>query len=506
MPEEGTMNDRKLERERVERWGKKVRLIVTLGCSVAVLSGCDDLLDVNLPARLTDTALESPQGAQTLRNSVITEFEAAYNYIVWSNFGMEDGGEVILNSPGVDPDGFDFNTSPEYWFELLQSSRRFAYLLHDKLEKDWTAGQVPERSRYLAISSMYAGAAIGLMGGSLCEVTVDTGKLMKPNEALTLAEQWLTRAVTEVSAAGDFAMPYGIASSAKAMAHGLRAQVRWMKGDLAGAKADAEQVPQDFVARVTRDVGPQRRNKAFYDGVVARYAMLYEVNDWWSADLSKAPGSQNNPVTGKPWPAVIPFTGYPNLGILADGRAVRDDGLPIRRAGKYRTPIEDTAVPDTRVPFTVGLTNGLSLPGYLPGSKYTSESASLPLVNWKEMVLIRAEAVGGQGAIDLVNVLRDADGLPRVTYANPGNAEQIRYMIIEERRRALYLEGRFYFTKLKNLDILFFPRAQGRQFGDGEYGGAVRMIMPPSEYDLNPNLTRADRATGCSPHDTPVDF
>jgi hypothetical protein len=233
---------------------------------------------------------------------------------------------------------------------------------------------------------------------------------------------------------------------------------------------------------------------------------MYDINDWWSKDVTKAPGTQNNPVTGKPWPAVIPFTGYPNLGILPDGRAVRDDGLPIRTLGSYRTPIENTAVKDTRVDFGFGITQGQSFASYLPG-KYTSESEDLPLVNWKEMVLIRAEAVGGQGAIDLVNTLRDFDKLPRVTYADAANATQIRYMIIEERRRALYLEGRFYFTKLKNLDILWFPRGQGQQFsGRNSYGGAVRLIMPNSEYDLNSNLTRASRATGCAQNERPVDF
>ena len=39
---------------------------------------------------------------------------------------------------------------------------------------------------------------------------------VQPATALTLAEEGLTRAVTVDNAAGDFAMPYGIASSAKA--------------------------------------------------------------------------------------------------------------------------------------------------------------------------------------------------------------------------------------------------------------------------------------------------
>ena len=76
-------------------------------------------------------------------------------------------------------------------------------------------------------------------------------------------------------------------------------------------------------------------------------------------------------------------------------------------------------------------------------AKYTSEADDEALVNWKEMILIRAEAASGQGAIDLVNTLRTADNLPRITYITGATATplQIRQMIIEERRRALLPRG-----------------------------------------------------------------
>ena len=129
------------------------------------------------------------------------------------------------------------------------------------------------------------------------------------------------------------------------------------------------------------------------------------------------------------------------------------------------------------------------------------------MVNWKEMWLIRAEIEGGQKAIDLVNELRDFDKLPKVTYANPASAKDIRYLIIEERRRALFVEGRYLFTKLQNLDILWFPRGEGNQLsGRGSYGGAVRMHMPNPEYELNPNLKLSDRATGCPVNERPMRF
>ena len=62
-----------------------------------------------------------------------------------------------------------------------------------------------------------------------------------------------------------------------------------------------------------------------------------------------------------------------------------------------------------------------------------------------------------------MNQLRDAENptLPPVTYANPATAQQIKYMVSEEKRRALFDEGRFFYTKLKNPDVLWFPRNVG---------------------------------------------
>ena len=120
---------------------------------------------------------------------------------------------------------------------------------------------------------------------------------------------------------------------------------------------------------------------------------------------------------------------------------------------------------------------------------------------------IRAEGVGGQGAIDLVNELRAFDNLPLVTYADPNNATQIRFVIIEERRRALVLEGRYFHTQLKNPDILWFPRSVGGTRGfDHAHRGGVRFLMPNSEFENNENLGLLDRATGYSPNERPVNI
>ena len=60
----------------------------------------------------------------------------------------------------------------------------------------------------LARNSPIRMSAIGLLGMTLCEVTIDTGPLMTVGETLTLADQVLTRAISEVDAAG--ARPGGV--------------------------------------------------------------------------------------------------------------------------------------------------------------------------------------------------------------------------------------------------------------------------------------------------------
>ncbi len=485
------------EDARRARWTRRTLAILATALPLAALGACGDVLEVDLPAQLTDDALTDPAGAETQINTIITHFQNTYNDYVWEIHGREDGGEVYLCSGGTDCGHFQYNY--EFGYLDFMTARRFAASLHEKLESEWTADQVPNRARYLAIASLYEGAVFNLMGSTMCEVSVDGGPLMSPAETLAMAEDRLTRALGEIGGSGDFEMPFDIASSAQAMAYGLRAQARWMAGDGSGALADAQQVPQGFTAYVTRDAGdPVRRNKPFYAGTFIHYGELYGVIDWWEG----AP----NPVTGQSWPDVIPFTGYLNLGILPDGRAIRADGIPIRTAGEYRTMDEDDAVPDTRVRHMRAEIQGVGVESQV-NAKYDGEGADIPLVNWKEMVLIRAEVEGGQGAIDRVNEIRAADGLPRVTYANAGDAEEIRNMIIEERRRALFLEARYFMTKLRNPDLLWFPRDDGATLRGGhQLQGGVRFLMPENEYHLNDNLTIADRGTLCDPATRPVNF
>lgn len=486
---------------------------LAFGLAMGTIVGCDGLLDVDLPSELTEEALTNPRGAADQVNSAIAHFECGYSAYTYWIAGAEDGMDpqaAVYYTNGAHwygvfpPTGScDQNAQSSSYYTQFAVSRAMATQLYDRLngENAWTEEEVPGKERLSAIAALYAAANLEWFGELFCEMTMDSGPLMTPDQTLTVADEWVEASLGHITNFGDFELPHEItpeAGGAEAMAYALRARILWAKGDLAGAAQAAERVPQGFQAHVTRGGGLTRRNKVFQQGLQTRYASIAGVNDWWDGDP--------NPVTGQPWPDVIPFTGYLHLGILPDGRAVRDDGLPIRTDGPYRTPVEDNAIPDTRLPmeFSTALQGGGS--GYVP-RKYLSDGDPIPFITWEEIWLIRAEAVGGQGAIDLVNDIRAAHNLPLVTYADPGDAEEIRRMIIEEKRRALWLTGRYIATKIQNTDILWFPRAQGRTPSQGvDYDGAVRLLMPNAEYDLNPNLTREDRATGCDPSQAPVMF
>jgi hypothetical protein len=319
-------------------------------------------------------------------------------------------------------------------------------------------------------------------------------------------------------------MPFGISPSAQNMAVAIRARIRWANGDLAGAADDAATVlaaAPAFVAWVTRESGEKRRNKIFHMLTDISFSGMLGINDWWDSGV-RAP----NPVTGQLWPDTIPFTGYIFLGIAPDGRTLETNGsvanMPVRWAEQLRDnaeqpiPLAGGAVPDTRVPHIYKSIQG-------PGKQevpavYASEDADIPYMTWEELKLIQADRemeIGGaanlQGAIDIVNEIRAAKSLPLIsgTYLatltdGADDFNEVRYMLIEERRREFFSEGgRYWSTKIQNTDLLWFPRLQGATpFQGYNLQGAVRQLFAGDEYDQNEYFVQrgglAARGTGCA--------
>ena len=56
-------------------WMRRTLAVLIAGFGLAVLGACSDVLEVDLPAQLTDEALIDPAGAETQVNTIITHFQ-----------------------------------------------------------------------------------------------------------------------------------------------------------------------------------------------------------------------------------------------------------------------------------------------------------------------------------------------------------------------------------------------------------------------------------------------
>jgi hypothetical protein len=503
-------------------WSARGRWLLGLTAAAVALTGCDSLLDVDVPQSITEEDFFQPYNSVALARAVAGVVECSYSRFVSGNasgnadvFTQVDddlndqalydesvGGGNTCNTGG--DQGYD-------WFEPFQTARELGQRTYDALVNDWTAAEVEpffsvegtfgsvqdfeSIDELRAFVALYAAVPLQVYGEFLCEVSFDSGPLVAPDDVLQSAEDLVDAALdTHIPALSDanLSLPYGITSVGGVpagastggysdFAYALRARIRWAQGDLTGAALDAGMVPEGFVAYVTRGTSPDQRQNDVY---VAHVEQSYNIVAGPITTVEWNPAIRTNPVTGMDWPDPIPFTGYLDLAVASDGRAIDASQYPITTATAGSTA-------DTRVQISA-----LGDP-----QKYVGLASPIPLLNWQEAWLIQAEAAAATPAtaVGFVDDIRASYSLPLVsTGYNPTTADEIEDMIIEERRRSLFLEGRFWATKLHHTDKLWFPRSNGLEPAPGgEWGGAVRMVMQQQEFDLNPNVSLANRNSMC---------
>jgi len=479
---------------------RRVARRLSLVFALAALGACDSILEVDLPGQVTEDALYTPGQAPILVNSVASLFECGYSDFVASDgAGYED---AMTRDTGWWGGRHEFDPEPPTgecntqdtgvgWWTPLQAARLVGEETYRRISSEWDVSEIPgDPEKLMAELAIYNGATYGLFGEHFCEMSFEGGPLMSPDAVLAEAEQWLTDGLGHISAAGgDFALPAGVTSSARQLALLLRARVRWARGDATGAAADAGMINQGFVAYVTRDAGGERTrwNKVYNSHNQEQINTVIGAVTWWSGPP--------NPATGVSWPDTIPFTGYRDLGILADGRAVNDNGVPI-------TTADAGASADPRVPV-VDEGRVFNEHPVWRQEKYPALDSNIPLAKWEEAWIIQAKIDGGQTAVDRVNDIRAAYGLPAAAYVNAADANQVRNLVLEDERRTLFLEGRWWSTKIQ--ERLWFPRGVGNVQPPTTFGylGGVRMVMPENEFRLNDNFSLDDRATLCDPLERP---
>jgi hypothetical protein len=413
------------------------------------LTGCDSLLDVEVPSQVIADNLDNPVAAGLMVHSAQTDFECAWGRYVFAqaihgdefadaqfNLGQYWGTDRRTTTDEANPlHSFSCDAGNSVNFPGIYTSLQVARFQADDVARrldGWST--VAGRDTLKAKVRVYAGYSIVLLAESYCSIAIDVGPELTRAAAFTEAESRFTEALAltqPVAATTAVIRNTALVGRARARLNlAVTNNVVTNPAKLAEAAADAQLVPPGFVYNAT-----------FGDNVPRRYNSTFESNN------------TNRYFT-----------------VEEDFRNVTHMGVPDPRVN---------VVDEKRAAF-----NGVT--PLWTQRKYTSRASSMPVARYAEAQLIIAEALGGTAAVNIINALHAAAGLP--AWAG-GTAAEIRQHIIEERARELFLEGHHLGDKLR-YGLPFTPAA-GAAFpphAGGTYGSTTCLPLPLTEKDNNPNI------------------
>ncbi|MDP9206735.1 MAG: RagB/SusD family nutrient uptake outer membrane protein [Gemmatimonadota bacterium] len=405
-----------------------------LGCNVL-----DKGLEATAPDKIETSVLETPANAGLIVNSAIGNFECALKmYIVDAGMmsgELMDATATAANWPfdrrDTDPTAdtrYATNDCTSYGiYTPIQVARGTADRALELLQ-GWTDAQVPNRQDLIAKAAAYAGYSRILLGEGFCEAAINLGPRMTSVEVFASAEAMFTTAIAAAQLAGD--------QQILNMAYVGRARARLDQGNKTAAATDAALVPPGFVIYATSENAPtirQNRVQTFNQAGV----------------VSVAPSYRNLTVT------------------TGSGGQIPDTRVVVVYAGKNGT--------DNRTPLYIQ-------------TKYPTSTSPIPIASYKEAQLIIAEAQQGQTAVNIINALRAAAGLPAFSSTDP---TAIANEVIEARRRELFLEGQHLYD-VRRFNLPLDPPA-GIPYSTvylkgGNYGTERCFPLPDVETLNNPNI------------------
>ncbi len=427
----------------IRRWRRGMRTVAGW-LSAAVIAGpiigCNsisDALNVTAPDKIDSKTLQSPAFATLLVNSTVGDFECGYGAFVAVGGLMSDelldasitasrwpyDRRDVQTSDGAYSTNNCDNFTPGVYTPI--STARFTADTVAALLKVWTDQQVANRSDLLAKALIYSGYDRILLGELFCSAAINRGPELTSAQIFAQAEDKFTQGLAAAQAAND--------AQLTSLAYMGRARARLDQANLTGADADAKMVPVGFVYNATADVSNGVRTNRVYLQFNARAA---------SVDPQ--------------------FRGLT---------------VPTVSGG---------AVPDTRIADSATGINGAD--NHTPlvvSNKYRTGASPIPLGSYQEAQLIIAEAEGGQVAVNIINSLRVAAGLPGAFQST--DATVIKNQVIAERSRELYLQGiRLY--DVRRQGIALNPAAGAAYLHGGVYGTELCLPLPDVERNSNPNI------------------
>ncbi|HEY4129843.1 MAG TPA: RagB/SusD family nutrient uptake outer membrane protein, partial [Gemmatimonadaceae bacterium] len=413
----------------------------------AVACSTDRLLDVNAPNAVPVTIFDSPTAATLMAQSAIGDFECAFGSAVTVEGIISDElADSQLGAAGWPYDRRDANTQTNgiYGINPCNSNQNpgiYTPLSTARFDADnaltklggWTDAQVPNRPTLIAEMNLYAGFSYAMLGVSMCGAAFDLGPTVDQKGMFALAEKRFTDAISTGTTAG---LPNVVNA-----AYVGRARVRLYQGNPAGAIADAQLVPKGFVYNASTDAsdgGGRRANRV--------YAATQQFGDYTVEQVALNLQTENGEAD-------------PRAAVQVTATRPADSKTVVYVPKKYSSGAATNN--------TVG------------------DAIPLPMARYEEAQLILAEAQGGAQAVTIINALRSA--VPLKPYVGATDATSIKNLVIDERRRVLFVEG------LRNYDIQRFNLplvpATGTPYPrvGGTYGTTTCLPLPDIERFNNPN-------------------
>jgi hypothetical protein len=390
--------------------------------------GCNSLLDVDAPSRVRADDLNSPVYAALLVRSAVGDFDCALaSYITTTGMVVDEFKSVNIYS--AEASDYDRRTvNPARTQYATFECGGFGASYQPISTAIWQADNILEKLNEWTDADVPDRARL-----------IQTAQAYAGYSRILLGEGFCSAAIN----GGPELQPADIFEQADAlftmafegpdpqianMARLGRARARLDMGNTDGALADALLVPPGFVqyARYS-DASDRSRNAVF---------------------------NHNNRAEGV-------SVDVQNHNVMFEG--VPDPRVPVQKTGDIGPNGVDTV--------WVQL-------------KYASLNSPIPIARYAEAQLIVAEISGGQTAVDIINDLHSAAGLPSFDSDDP---EVIRSHVVEERARELFLEGhRFY--DFNRLELPFDPPAGSPYWQGGTYGTTRCLPLPDLERDNNPNI------------------
>ena len=426
---------------------KMTRAIMTTGQLVTVLVLSMPLLSCNLldkgleataPDKIETSTLEIPANAGLIVNSAIGNFECALkSYVVDAAMASGEFMDATATAANWAFDRRDTDPTADTRYATngcdaygiytpIQVARGTADRALELLQ-GWTDAQVANRQDLIAKAAAYAGYSRILLGEGFCEAAINLGPKLTSNDVFASAETMFTTAITAAQAAGD--------QQILNMAYVGRARARLNQGNKTGAAADAALVPSGFVMNATSENAPTIR--------------------------------QNRVETFNQSRLVSVGATYRNMTVAGPSGPVPDTRVAVTNAGQNGS--------DNRTPLYIQ-------------TKYATSTSPIPIASYKEAQLIIAEVQQGQTAVNIINALRAASGLPAFSSADP---TAIANEVTEARKRELFLEGQHLFD-VRRLNLPLDPVA-GIPYSTvylkgGNYGTERCFPLPDVETLNNPNI------------------